>query len=954
MKIAINTKIDYKPVQGDLIAFKSLATDFKNVDLSAGELAQHIALGHSFCAQHVNGRRSANFTAAGFIAVDIDNGMTLAEALANEWVTLYASIVYTTWSHTDAHNRFRIVFELERDIEAAIEMKCAYQGLIRKFGGDTTCKDACRIFFGAKSVAPVVIGKKLPSEMLDELIKSGATKRLSAEIGDDTVGQASARRSARNLSPDQLVSTAAGAIEQISLLAKRSSVHCPFHIDKNASAFIVESRKHVKGIHCSKCNETFWPEILEPQHLQNFDFYEIDGILNEMEYEEDPANSYGSDDPTEFLEDNERVVRSGSGARLTNIEFTKGIIFVRSPKGTGKSFQLNQLVCQCKAMGLSVLLVGHRQSLISALASDLGLACYLDKEDEWGEKTSVTNYYAICLDSIPRMLNLKRHQFDVIIIDESEQVFSHLTADTLKKQRRDCFLKLERYIAQARTVVACDADLSYLTMDVISRARNGELPSRIYVNRYKQVDRKIELYKNYNHLVSKLVSAVNAGGRYYVCCNSKIKADEIAQTIRTLATREIKVQLITKDNSQDPRIRKFITNIKTEILDFDVVVSSPSLGTGIDISFPEGAKCIDGVFGFFNTRINTHFDIDQQLCRVRNPGFVKAWISPEKYSFEIEPDAIKRDLMETGFFTDFLIRYDEKNEKVYPDDDSLISLHAEVFALSRASKNNLRKHFVDLKKYNGWDVVEIDVEPELAYEGAQASKQAKEEIKQVESAELCAAEKISLSHARLLQQQTTPSRAVKMKLKRYWIESFYEQEISPNLVNLDDAGKFRTKVRLLATLVGDDDYSLRRDLRQRNVFTGDKDHHYQQKILLRKILSAAKMLDHGGNIDSEKGVQNDDLEDFVAVCLASKLKIEHVFQLELRSDIHNKPIAQLGAILRLMGLAWKKPVKTDVSGKRIVYYTVDKNKYELAYGYAKKCIARERAASQVRAEANDD
>ncbi len=47
----------------------------ENVDLNQEELAQSINLGYAFCAQHKNGRRkSANFTEAGFLAVDIDEG----------------------------------------------------------------------------------------------------------------------------------------------------------------------------------------------------------------------------------------------------------------------------------------------------------------------------------------------------------------------------------------------------------------------------------------------------------------------------------------------------------------------------------------------------------------------------------------------------------------------------------------------------------------------------------------------------------------------------------------------------------------------------------------------------------------------------------------------------------------------------------------------------------------
>lgn len=165
MKIAINEKIDYKPESGDKTAFWSLTNEFNNVDISMEKFAQHVNFGHSFCAPHEDSRKSENFICAEHLAVDIDSGMTLSDALAHEWVTKYAALVYTTWSHTETHNRFRIVFQLNRLITDVEEMRAAFIGLIRKFGGDQACKDVCRIFFGNKGGEQFILGNTLPNEI---------------------------------------------------------------------------------------------------------------------------------------------------------------------------------------------------------------------------------------------------------------------------------------------------------------------------------------------------------------------------------------------------------------------------------------------------------------------------------------------------------------------------------------------------------------------------------------------------------------------------------------------------------------------------------------------------------------------------------------------------------------------------------------------------------------------
>ena len=66
------------------------------------------------------------------------------------------------------------------------------------------------------------------------------------------------------------------------------------------------------------------------------------------------------------------------------------------------------------------------------------------------------------------------------------------------------------------------------------------------------------------------------------------------------------------------------------------------MGTGIDITFPENISHVDGVYGLFEAKINTHFDIDQQLSRVRHPKYVRVWISPETFNFETETDPINQ------------------------------------------------------------------------------------------------------------------------------------------------------------------------------------------------------------------------------------------------------------------------------------------------------------------------
>ena len=108
--------------------------------------------------------------------------------------------------------------------------------------------------------------------------------------------------------------------------------------------------------------------------------------------------------------------------------------------------------------------------------------------------------------------------------------------------------------------------------------------------------------------------------------------------------------VVTSDTIDSEEVKKFIVNVKDKALDYAVIWTSPSLGTGVDITFPDKAKHIDVVFGFFDTPITTHFDCDQQIARVRHPGAVKVWVSSQRFNFDTALDVVRRDILEKSLY----------------------------------------------------------------------------------------------------------------------------------------------------------------------------------------------------------------------------------------------------------------------------------------------------------------
>ncbi|WP_286758508.1 hypothetical protein [Ralstonia sp. RL] len=108
-KVAVNRRIINKIDRDDKVQARILTQEFENLELTPTELADFINDGHPFCAHHEGGRKEANFRCSDVLAVDIDGGMQFSDTLQDPYVQQYASIVYTTPSHTADDNRFRIV-----------------------------------------------------------------------------------------------------------------------------------------------------------------------------------------------------------------------------------------------------------------------------------------------------------------------------------------------------------------------------------------------------------------------------------------------------------------------------------------------------------------------------------------------------------------------------------------------------------------------------------------------------------------------------------------------------------------------------------------------------------------------------------------------------------------------------------------------------------------------------
>lgn len=124
-------------------------------------------------------RSSSAFVSADLAVVDIDHGLSLEEFGLHPLARV-AAATYTTASHRDepgAH-RFRVIFQLAERITDPELYKAVITLLIRRLGGDRSCSDPCRLFYGSSSgqIQQLSSEARLDASLVEE------ARQLAAEL----------------------------------------------------------------------------------------------------------------------------------------------------------------------------------------------------------------------------------------------------------------------------------------------------------------------------------------------------------------------------------------------------------------------------------------------------------------------------------------------------------------------------------------------------------------------------------------------------------------------------------------------------------------------------------------------------------------------------------------------------------------------------------------------------
>jgi hypothetical protein len=440
--------------------------------------------------------------------------------------------------------------------------------------------------------------------------------------------------------------------------------------------------------------------------------------------------------------------------------------------------------------------------------------------------------------------------------------------------------------------------------------------------------RKLELFTSKNHLHSDLISNIKEGKRCFVTSNSK----KFVEGLYDECVKEFKeksFELVVSDRGDDEIVRYFLKNIKTEILKKDALFASPSIGTGIDITFPDNSKQVDVVYGFFETNVNTHFDIDQQLARVRHPGQVKVWISPKRHRKSTDIETIRQEILFNQKVKGLQYYLDQNGAHASMGQHPFVDLLSTIIASRRQSMNRLRENFILYKQKTGWNVESVEHNELLAQDGKQlrqasrVTRTKKLQSRLLAAADITEAQRVELDDKKKKNDAMTDDE--KAALNKYWITHFYRQEVTKKLLDFDDEGKTRQKINLLERVIDPKNKLVRyQDIDVETAMVIESKltpNQLRKPVLLRELLIAAGIFDPTTMsfvLDVSYTAQS--LSKFVELLKSKEAKdrFTYVFDKEVNDNIEQRPIVQVGSLLKMVGLG-HEAIKKNKGGGMSVY-----------------------------------
>ena len=524
----------------------------------------------------------------------------------------------------------------------------------------------------------------------------------------------------------------------------------------------------------------------------------------------------------------------------------EGVHLVRSAIGTGKTAIVEHLVK--KNPHQSILFTTHLISLVESAAQRLNLVSYNECD---GFDLQIEPRLAICLNSLGKLTAegaLKT--YDVVIIDEIEQVLARLTSHI--EQKPLVFSVLQHLMTHAKTLICLDAHLSQTTVQMIHRFCPHR-PVTVHFNSYEPGHgREIRLHEHPESLQMAALQALEQGQKAYLTFNSKKEAYKTYSVLNT-AFPEKKGLYISGDNAGDAENQAFFNNVNRVSKRYDYLVCTPSVSTGVSIDNGH----FDFVGGVFNAQINTANDCMQALGRVRNHQTLHVFCDKRQGNKSLNPETIAAKWSTTHYHDLNLMSLDDCGQRIIlnPDYERLALL---VTQARHASFNDFYQQFALLALHDGM---------QLTYFEHTLEATTQQQLRHFKKA--CIEQDLSLLNQELLPLTASQLVALAKKprktmadtrqVKKHQLIEFYnlskeDKESIQALASIDCDGRFKKQVLALELALGDGALAKKRFLSQLEEgaqFAADLTHFATRQELYKRLVQSLHLTTPHNNLSTE-------------------------------------------------------------------------------------------------------
>jgi hypothetical protein len=266
-------------------------------------------------------------------------------------------------------------------------------------------------------------------------------------------------------------------------------------------------------------------------------------------------------------------------------------------------------------------------------------------------------------------------------------------------------------------------------------------------------------------------------------------------------TSRLRLWSIHSDNSGSEENVAFIKDITNAVKDVDALLTSPSLGTGVDIN----EYHFDVVYGIFHAKSQTATECAQQLYRYRPHVPIHVWVAPRPpFGYqETNAQKIKARILQTNEVTAFLIRIDRETGRRGVEKDWALDTYCQILAARNRSINNLRTDLHDLLTEMGNKIISMGGD-----EDTFALDQMKKAAAALDTAYYSAitkAKNISPTEYRQRQNKDYLKPEEVFECEKFRLQDTYGMEVTESLVEKDAGGKLSRAISAFEAILFEPD-----------------------------------------------------------------------------------------------------------------------------------------------------